>query len=37
MAIEIWELMQECFPKHSRIRTARIKEDKQMKKVRREP
>ena len=29
MAIGHWELMQECFPKHSRMGTARTKKDKE--------
>ena len=36
MAIGNWELMHECFPKHSSMGTARMKYDKQTKKVRRE-
>ena len=28
MAIGNWELTHECFPKHSRMLTARMKEDK---------
>ena len=34
MAIKNRELMYECFPKHSSMRTARMKYDKQTKKVR---
>ena len=36
MATGNGELMHECFPKHSRMGTARMKKDKKMKKVGRE-
>ena len=29
MAIGNWEFMHECFPKHSRMGTARMKKDKE--------